>query len=337
MSNTMRAVDIEGGKGPRSALHIADVERPKPSASQALVHIKAFGLNRMDLLQREGMYPVPPGASKILGVEFSGVIEELGADGGGKEGFNKGDEVFGLAYGGAYAEYIAVSTHMLVRKPKELSWEQCAGIPETWITATQAMYLISKFAPGKTILWHAAASSVSIAGIQLSKADGAAAIYATARQDEKCEFAKELGATAAYNTTTQNWAEEVLKATDGKGVDIIVDYIGAPYFADNLNALARDGVCVSLAAMGGAKIPAGADVSAFVRKRISFVGSSLRSRDEEYQGKLRDQLVEHALPRFVDGRFKIPIEKVFSWEKIQDAHQLMEENKTKGKIICTIS
>lgn len=292
----------------------------------------------MDLLQREGQYPVPPGAPKILGVEFSGIIEELGADGGGREGFNKGDEVFGLAYGGAYAEYIAVSTHMLVRKPKELSWEQCAGIPETWITATQAMYLVSKFAAGKSILWHAAASSVSIAGIQLSRADGASAVYATARQDEKCEFVvKDLGATAAFNTTTQNWADEVLKATNGKGVDIIIDYIGAPYFADNLKALAMDGICVSLGVMGGIKLPEGVDVSAFVRKRISFVGSTLRSRDEEYQGKLRDQLVEHALPRFKDGRFKILIDKVLPWEEIQEAHQLLEENKTKGKVICTIS
>jgi NADPH:quinone reductase-like Zn-dependent oxidoreductase len=122
--------DIKDGKGPVSSLHITDVPRPSPCASEALVRIRAFGLNRMDLLQREGLYPVPPGASKILGVEFSGTIEELGTDGGGREGFKVGDEVFGLAYGGAYAEYIAVSTHMLVRKPNELSWEECAGIPE---------------------------------------------------------------------------------------------------------------------------------------------------------------------------------------------------------------
>ena len=122
--------DIKDGKGPIENLHIADISKPKLGKSQALVKIKAFGLNRMDLLQREGQYPVPPGASKILGVEFSGTIAELSAEGGGKEGFKEGDEVFGLAYGGAYAEYIAVSTHMLVRKPKELTWEQCAGIPE---------------------------------------------------------------------------------------------------------------------------------------------------------------------------------------------------------------
>lgn len=122
--------DVEGGKGPISALHITTIARPNLGASQALVHVKAFGLNRMDLLQREGQYPLPPQAPKTLGVEFSGTIEELGTEGGGAEGFKVGDEVFGLAYGGAYAEYIAVSTHMLVRKPTELSWEECAGIPE---------------------------------------------------------------------------------------------------------------------------------------------------------------------------------------------------------------
>jgi D-arabinose 1-dehydrogenase-like Zn-dependent alcohol dehydrogenase len=130
--NLLHTADIKDGKGPIENLHIADVAKPKLGKSQALVKIKAFGLNRMDLLQRQ--YPVPPGASKILGVEFSGTISELSEEGGGKEGFKEGDEVFGLAYGGAYAEYIAVSTHMLVRKPKELSWEQCAGIPEVITT-----------------------------------------------------------------------------------------------------------------------------------------------------------------------------------------------------------
>lgn len=209
---------------------------------------------------------------------------------------------------------------------------------QTWITATQAMYLIGHFAKGKSILWHAAASSVSIAGIQLSRADSASAVYATARQDAKCDFAvQQLGATAAFNTTTENWVEQVMKATDNKGVDIIVDFIGASYFQQNLDAIAKDGVIVNLGFMGGTKVPEGTDISAFIRKRCSFVGSSLRSRDEEYQGKLRDQLVEHALPKFRDGSFKLFVEKVLPWEQIQDAHQLLEENKTKGKVICTIS
>ncbi|KAL1627266.1 hypothetical protein SLS56_006399 [Neofusicoccum ribis] len=339
MPETMRAIDIKNGTGPPDALFVNhDAPKPAPKATEALVRVKAFGLNRMDLLQREGMYPVPPQAPKTLGVEFSGIIEEFGSS-DHEKGFKKGDAVFGLAYGGAYAEYIAVSTHMLVHKPDELSWEECAGIPETWITALQAMYLVGEFKPGKSILWHAGASSVSIAGIQLAIADSASAVYATARQDEKCDFVvKELGATKAFNTTKGNWSEELLKATDGKGVDIIIDFIGADYFQGNLDAAARDGHIVNLGFMGGVKLDGkGADLGAFIRKRLRFEGSSLRSRDEDYQGRLRDQLVEHALPKFRDRSFRIFVEKVFPFEQIIDAHKLMESNKTKGKIICTIS
>ena len=285
-------------------MFINEIPKPKINHAKALIKVKAFGLNRMDLLQREGMYPVPPQAPSTLGVEFSGIIEDLASE--SERGFKKGDAVFGLAYGGAYAEYLAVSTHMLIHKPEELSWEEAAGIPETWITATQAMYIIGEFAPGKSILWHAGGSGVSIAGIQLSKANGASAVFATTRSDDKCEFCvKTLGATAAYNTQKQDWAAEVLKATDGKGVDIIVDFIGPITFAGNLDAAARDGRIVNLATLGGMKLQSGMaepNFGNFVRKRLRFEGSSLRSRDEEYQGKLRNQLHDHALPKFKDGR-----------------------------------
>lgn len=225
----------------------------------------------MDILQREGKYPVPPQAPKTLGVEFSGTIEEVSSS--NKENFKSGDAVFGLAYGGAYAEYIAVSTHMLIHKPDELSWEECAGISETWITATQAMYLIGEFEPGKSILWHAGASSVSIAGQQLSKVNGAKGIYATTRSDEKCEFCvKELGADGAFNTTTTKWDEEVKKATNGKGVDIIVDFIGPTTFAQNLEAAAKDGRIV-VATLGGMKqTNTDANFGNFVAKRLRYEG-----------------------------------------------------------------
>jgi len=332
----MRAVDIRNGTGPASALFInSETPKPTPAKAQAIVKVKAFGLNRMDLLQRVGQYPVPPQAGKTLGVEFSGIIESFGED--AERGFKIGDEVFGLAYGGAYAEYIAVSTHMLIHKPAHLSWEECAGIPETWITAAQALYLVGCFSEGKSVLWHAGASSVSIAGHQLSRGSGASAVYATTRSEEKCRFCvEELGATAAF-LQTKDWAEEVLKATNGRGVDLIVDFIGAPTFAGNLKALARDGVCVFLGGMGGTKLPEGTDIGLLLFKRIRYEGSTLRSRDEEYQGKLRDQLVDHALPKFEDGTFKIIIEKVFDWKDIQQAHELLESNKTKGKLICKVT
>lgn len=334
---TMRAVDIKDGKGPISALYInSEIPVPEPTGSQALVKIRAFGLNRMDLLQREGQYPVPPGASKILGVEFSGTIAALPDNPSVEHGWNIGDEVFGLAYGGAYAEYIAVSTHMLIHKPAELSWEVCAGIPETWITATQALFLIGEFSKGKSVLWHAGASSVSIAGIQLAKEEGAGAIYVTASTQEKIDFCKELGATEGFNYKETDWSKELLKATDDKGVDLIVDFVGAGYFNQNLDAVAKDGRIVNLGFLGGAVVKEPVDIGRFLRKRCRFEGSSLRSRDENYQGKLRDTLVDHALPRFKDGRFKVPVEKVFKMSEIKEAHELMESNKTKGKLICTV-
>lgn len=343
LPSTMRVIDIKDGKGPISNLYVKDDQPlPKPSKTQALIKIHSFGLNRMDLLQREGKYPLPPQAGPIMGVEFSGTIVSFGsADHGGEKDLKEGDEVFGLAYGGAYAEYIASSTHMLLKKPKELSWEQAAGIPETWITATQALWMIGEFSEGKSVLWHAGASSVSIAGIQLSKANGASKVLVTASSQDKIDFCKSLGADEgfSYKEGDGHWEKKVLEYTDGKGVDIIVDFVGGTYFAGNLEAAARDGRIVNLATLGGMQIPdgAGANLGNFVKKRLRFEGSSLRSRDEIYQGKLRDQLHEHALPKFVDGSFKVPIEKVFKFEEIKEAHELMESNKTKGKLIVNVN
>lgn len=199
------------------------------------------------------------------------------------------------------------------------------------------MYLICEFAPGKSILWHAGASSVSIAGVQLSVADKASAVYVTAGSQEKIDFCvNDLGATAGFNYRTQNWSEEVLKTTRGKGVDIIIDFVGQNYFQGNLDAAAKDGRIVNLGLLSGGQLAAGADLSAFVRKRLRFEGSSLRSRDEEYQGKLKDIFAQQALPKLVDGSFKVFVEKVVQWDEIFEAHKLMESNKTKGKIICLV-
>ncbi len=332
---TNPVLDIKNGKGSAADLFVNEVEKPGISSSQCLVKVKAFGLNRMDILQRQGMYPIPPGVSKILGVEFSGVIEAVDAD--VRESFKVGDEVFGLAYGGAYAEYVAVSSRMLMHKPSHLSWEQAAGIPETWITATQALYLVGGYQTGQSVLWHAGASSVSIAGAQLARADGAKAVYVTSRTHEKIDWCKkELGATQGFDTSDgKQWAKELQEATGGKGVDVIVDFMGASTFAQNLEAAAVEGHIVNLGIMGGTKLPEGVDISAFLRKRVRYEGSTLRARDTEYQGKLRDRL-EQYLPKFESGEFKVPIEKVFKWEDVAEAHKLMESNKTKGKIICTI-
>ena len=253
-----------------------------------------------------------------------------------------------------------MSTHMLIHKPKNLSWEDAAGIPEVrlpslpspssftpllltpirpqvWITALQALYLIGEFSPGKSILWHAGASSVSIAGIQLSTSGGASATYATVGTPAKASFLTDtLGCTQALNYRTQNWAQEILSLTSGKGVDIVIDFVGASHFQGNLDVAARDGRIVHLGMLSGTKLPEGTDIAAFVMKRVRFEGSSLRSRDVAYQRKLRDKVVEIVLPGIEKGELKHFTEKVFPWEEIQEAHNLMEANKTMGKIICTI-
>lgn len=243
------------------------------------------------------------------------------------------------------------------------------------MTATQAMYLIGGFSEKKappTILWHAGASAVSIAGIQLSRMNGASQIFATARSDEKCRFCvEELGATAAFNTTAsttkekgegkeeeeEHWVDSIKKATGGKGVDIIIDFIGPGTFAANLEVAAKDGRIVNLATLGGLYLPPSSpshsssssseggkggnkyqtpNFGTFVAKRLRYEGSSLRSRDEAYQGRLRDSVVEHALPMFAEGKLKVFVEKVFSWKDIREAHKQMEKNLTKGKLICVV-
>ncbi|KAM3065824.1 hypothetical protein ACMFMF_010753 [Clarireedia jacksonii] len=324
----MRAIDIKNGAGPVACLFMnEEVPKPKPSTSQALVKIHCFGLNRMDLMQREGKYNVPPQAGKILGVEFSGVIEELGE--GDVADFHVGDEVFGLAYG-------ASAVHMLIHKPASISWETAAGIPETWITATQALHLVGCFKSGDNVLWHAGASAVSIAGIQLSKAAGANKIFVTAGSDEKTDFCKTLGATHGFNYHRDDWVKGIMNATDGHGVDVIVDFIGKNYSQGNFEAAAIDGRIVQLASLSGHKLEAGLDIGMLENKRLRWEGSRLRSRPLEYQRILRDKLVEFALPKFVDGTFEVPIERVFSWKDIREAHELMESNQSKGKIICRI-
>jgi NADPH:quinone reductase-like Zn-dependent oxidoreductase len=199
------------------------------------------------------------------------------------------------------------------------------------------MYMIGEFTPGKSILWHAGASGVSISGIQLALANGASAVYATARSAAKCDFCvKTLGCTAAFNTTNPNWTDEVLKATDGKGVDIIADLIGPDVFAGNLKIAARDARVVLIGLMSGMTFKGEFDMPSLAFKRVRYEGSTLRSRDEPYQRRLRDSFVDHALEKFKEGQFKVYIEKVLPWEQIIDAHKLMESNTIMGKIICTI-
>ena len=288
----------------------------------------------MDIIQRNGFYTPPAGSSSILGLEYSGTIESFGSRAG--DGWKVGDDVFGLAYGGAYAEYIAVNVRSLIRKRPSLTHEQACSLPQTWMTAMQAMHMVLNVEEGKSYLWHAGASGVGIAGIQLARLAGATAVYATAGTTEKCNYVtSQIGATATFNYKNQDWVEEVKKATDGKGADYVFDFVGSDYFQKNLDVAAKGGSIALLAFLSGSKVP-DADLLMLLYKHLTVKGSSLRGRDLEYQCQLRDRL-EKLLPAFEDGSLKIVIDKAFQWENIQDAHKYMEASSNTGKIVCTIS
>ncbi|KAL7340313.1 hypothetical protein BJY59DRAFT_650236 [Rhodotorula toruloides] len=335
----MRAVLIKNGKSDSAQdLYIGEAERPtlKQGDDRIIVKIKAFGANRMDIMQRRGMYPLPPGASTILGVEFSGTVEEPGSS-----DFKKDEAVFGLATGGAYAEYISVPAGMCTRKPDHVSWEQAAAVPENWLTAWQALFVISEMKEGAKVLIHAGASGVGLAAIQLAKSFGAGLVIATAGTDEKVSFVEQHGAKGV-NYKTQDFPTEVLKLTQDSGVDVLVDFIGASYWEKNLKSLARDGRMVMLGLMGGAKTEGPTDLSQILYKRVRIEGTTLRSRSLEYQTNLLQEFSKKALDKVFarcngDDGLDLVIHKVYDWKDVAAAHEEMEQAKNIGKIILTIS
>ncbi|CAE6368883.1 unnamed protein product [Rhizoctonia solani] len=331
----MRAVLVKNAGQSADDLYIGERPKPTPDSKEVLVKIVAFGINRMDIMQRKGGYPVPPGASDILGVEFSGTIEELGSE---VSGFTVGQEVIGLAYGGAYAEYITLSAGNIMPKPKNLSWVEAAAIPENFITAFQALVSICELESGEDVLIHAGASGVGVAANQLARLYGAKRVITTASSKEKLEFLHSMpkGSTHGVNYREQNFAEEVAKITDGQGVNIIVDFIGPDYWDKNVEALAKDGRMVLLASMSGPEIPK-VNLVKLLYKRLRIQGSTLRSRSPEYQAALIKRFWGECESHFNGGELKVYIHKTYKWTEVAEAHKEMEANKTMGKIIVEIS
>jgi len=332
----MKAVLVRNGASEKAEdLYLGDAPTPKLNDGQALVRVHAFGLNRMDCTQRRGQYPLPPGTTEILGVEFSGTIEDAGTT-----QWKTGDEVFGLTYGGAYAELVAVAGPMLTRKPSELSHVQAAAIPEQWLTAFQALHLVGDLKSGQKLLFHAGASGVGLAAIQLGQAAGAK-VFITAGSDEKVKFCESLGATG-FNYRSGDWAEAVKKATDGAGVDLIVDPVGADYFQKDIDVLARDGTLVMLGLLSGGKVSE-AMIAPILFKRLTIRGTTLRSRTVDYQADLLKRFSEEALGLVIDGvkskgaGHTLQIHKVYQVSQIVEATQEMEQAKNTGKIVIDAS
>jgi len=334
----MRAVLVKNGAGGVENLYIGETPKPSLASGQVLVKIKAFGLNRMDISQREGKYPVPPGASQILGVEFSGHVVELGS---GVSEWKTGDEVFGLTTGGAYAEYIVVFEKELLPKPAHLSWIDAASIPEVWITAFQALVVIGKVKEGESVLIHAGASGVGLAASQLARFYGAKTVISTASSKEKLDFVTNLpggtlGATHAVNYKTQDFAEEVKKITNGKGVDVVIDFVGQSHWQKNIDSLAVDGRMTMLSLLSGAQV-SNFNLLPLLYKRLHIEGSTLRARTVEYKEELVSRFKREALDGLLNGKLRSYVHKVYPWAEIQDAHREMEADKNIGKIIAEIA
>ncbi|KAJ6466652.1 quinone oxidoreductase [Mycena vulgaris] len=334
----MRAVLIENEVGDASSLHIGDTTTPSPQPHEVLVKIKAFGLNRLDILQRQGRYPPPPGSSSILGVEFSGNVAAVGAN---VTQWKVGDEVLGLTGGGAYAEYLPVLESHLMRKPAHLSWAQAASIPENFLTAFQTLFLCSDLKLGENVLIHAAASGVGLAAIQLARFHGARTVTGTASNTEKLDMVLAMtnGATHVVNYRTADFSETIKQATEGKGVEVIIDLVGQSHWDKNIASLAVDGRMTLVGVVSGATV-ASVDLMPLIKKRLHIQGSSLRSQPAAYQADLISRFEKQFLHLITgdegSGPIKTSIHKVYPWTEIQEAHREMEANNNSGKIIVEI-
>ena len=323
----MKAILVKEPGG-RDQLYIGETPDPVAQPGEAVVAVKATALNRMDIIQREGHYPVPEGASTILGVDMAGVVQQAAGE------WQVGDAVFGLMQGGGYAEFAAVPADLLWRKPENLSFEEAVAIPEVFMTAYQCLFWLGQAEAGQTVLVHAAASGVGTAAIQLLRESGASSII-TAGTAEKIAVCESLGASHGINYKKGAFADKVLDATGGAGVELVLDFVGAPYWNQNLKVLKRDGRLVMIGFLGGTS-PDAMDLGPVLRKRLQVIGTTLRSRAHEYRAQLAGELGEFALARFADGRMKPIVDSVFDWHDVQDAHQRMEENLNTGKIVVAI-
>lgn len=308
------------------------VEKPTIGNKDLLIKIKATALNRADLLQKRGHYPPPKGASPIIGLEMSGVIEEIGSD---VTGWKKGDRVCALLPGGGYAEYAAIPADMAIPIPENLSFEEAAAIPEVFLTAYLNTIWLGKLKQGETILIHAGASGVGTAAIQLAR-DIGAKIIVTAGTEEKRALCTSLGADVAIDYKEGAFAEKVLEATDGKGVNLILDFIGAPYWEQNIDSLALDGKLILVGTMGGSTLE-NVDLGKILFKRVQVIGTALRVQPMEKKIALTKEFASYSLLKFADGSLKPIIDSVWDWQEVNDAHQHMEANKNAGKIVLRVN
>ena len=316
--------------GDESQLYLSEVPDPEPQAGEVLIHVAATALNRADLLQREGKYPVPPGANPIMGLEVAGTVIEVGSE---VTDVEIGDNVCALVNGGGYAQRIAVDRRMLLKLPERLSFTKAAAIPEVFLTAFQALHWIANLQAEDTVLIHAGASGVGTAAIQLVRLAGALPVVTASAH--KHEALEQLGAARCIDYHSEDFAEAVNDFTAGRGADIILDFVGGPYLQQNLQAAATDARIVSLAALGGARA-SDFSMAPFLRKRIQLTGTTMRSRTDDYRQRLTADFRERIWPHFADGQLQAVVDTIYDWEEVAAAHRYMASNANVGKIVLTI-
>ena len=308
-------------------------ENPDPvlKEGEVLIHIKASAINRADLLQRSGNYPVPPGASPILGLECSGEIEAVSES---VDNFKKGDKVCALLAGGGYAEKVSVPSGQVLKIPKGFSFEQAAALPEVFATAYFNLYMEANLSKGEKALIHAGASGVGTAAIQICKAMGNPCLV-TAGTKEKISRCIELGAEGGTVRNVENFADAVAKWTDNNGVQVILDPVGGNYLEDNMKSLSLEGRLVMIGLMGGAK--ASINLGLLMMKRLRIIGSTLRAQPIAKKTEIMNNLKENIWPSLESGDIKPIIDTVIPIEEVDKAHKLMESNQTFGKVILKVN
>ncbi len=325
----MKAV-VFTGKGGLEVVEVREVAEPRPGRGEILVRVKAAGMNRADLLQRRGLYPPPRGTREdIPGLELCGEVAALGE---GVIGWQPGDRVMAIAAGEAQAELAVVHERLLLRVPEGLSWEEAGAIPEAFMTAHDALFTLGGLRPGWPVLIHAAGSGVSTAAIQLVKAAGATAI-GTSRTADKLAKARALGLDHGILVGKEEprFADEVKKQTGGRGAAIVLDFVGAPYAAENLAALAPGGTIVVIGTMGGPR--ATVDLGLLMRARGRIIGTVLRPRPLEDKIAATQAFARDVLPLFAGGKLRPVVDAALPLERAREAHDRMDRNDSFGKLL----
>jgi NADPH2:quinone reductase len=316
----------QAAPGGAETLEIAFAEKPQPAPGQLRVRVLAAGINRADIVQRQGHYPPPKGASPVLGLEIAGIVDAVN----GPSRFQEGDAVFGLVAGGAYAEYALLDSSAALPKPDLMSWAEAASLPEAWMTAWFNLVDIAAVQPGETVLIHAGASGVGAAAIQLASLLGAR-VVASASSEEKRQFCRSLGADEVIDSRQPGFAAN-LKAQGG--VDVVLDPVGAALFDDNIAVLKPDGRLVVIGIMGGSS--ATLNLGLLLVKRLRLLGSTLRSQPEAVKARLAAALEAEVLPALADGRARITLDSVYPLAAVADAHRYVEDNRNLGKVVLSL-